>query len=81
MAILILEDPSGSAQVILFPDVFNLYSPLLKGDEPLLIKGTAEVDDNSAKIITQEIISLENVRQKSISALELSFHTKIISRE
>jgi DNA polymerase-3 subunit alpha len=47
----------------------------------LLIKGTAEVGDNSAKIITQEIISLENVRQKSIRALELSFHAKIMSRE
>jgi DNA polymerase-3 subunit alpha len=81
MATLTLEDPTGSAQVILFPDVFNLYSLLLKGDEPLLIKGTAEVGDNSAKIITQEIISLENVRQKSIRALELSFHAKIMSRE
>ena len=81
MATLTFEDPTGSVTVILFPDVFNKYSAVLKGDEPLLIKGTAEVDDNSAKIITQEIISLENVRQESIRALELSFHTKVMSRE
>jgi DNA polymerase-3 subunit alpha len=78
---LILEDPTGSTQVILFPDVFNLYSPLLKGDEPLLIRGTAEVDGMSAKIIAQEVNSLENVRQKSMKAIELNLRAETMSRE
>jgi len=81
MAILILEDPTGSTEVILFPDVFNRYSPLLKGDEPLLVGGTAEVDGNSAKIIAQEIESLETVRQRAIKAVELRLHPQRISRE
>ncbi len=81
MATLILEDSSGSVEVVLFPDVFNQYSHLLKGDDPLLVGGTAEVDDNSAKIIAQEIISLETVRQKAIKAIELNLHKEIISRE
>jgi DNA polymerase-3 subunit alpha len=81
MATLILEDSSGSVEVVLFPDVFKQYSHLLKGDDPLLIGGTAEVDDNSAKIIAQEITSLETLRQKSIKAIELHLHKEIISRE
>jgi DNA polymerase-3 subunit alpha len=81
MAILNLEDPTGSTEVILFPDVFSSYSPLLKGDEPLLIGGTAEVDGNVAKIIAQEIESLETVRQRTIKAVELRLHLQRISRE
>ena len=81
MAILTLEDPTGSTQVILFPDVFTNFSPLLKSDEPLLVTGTAEVDENVAKIISQEIFTLENVRQNAIRAIELSLHKEITSRE
>ncbi len=81
MAILSLEDPTGSTEVILFPDVFSSYSPLLKGDEPLLIGGTAEVDGTSAKIIAHEIQSLETVRQRTIKAVELRLHLQRISRE
>ncbi len=81
MAIMTLEDPTGSTEVILFPDVFNGYSPLLKGDEPLLVSGIAEVDGSSAKIIAQEIQSLEAVRQSSIKAIELRVHPQRMSRE
>ena len=81
MAILVLEDATGSTEVILFPDVFNSCSPLLKGDEPLLISGTAEVDGNSAKIIAQEIESLETVQQRSIKAIELRLHPQSASRK
>ena len=59
MAILTLEDQTGSVEVVMFPDVFNASSPLLKGDEPLLVQGTAEVEENAAKIISHEIASLE----------------------
>ncbi len=80
MAILTLEDPTGSTEVILFPDVFRSYSYLLKSDEPLLIGGTAEVDGNSAKIIAQEIESLVSVRQRSIKGIELRLNSEKISK-
>ena len=81
MATLIFEDSTGSAEIVLFPDVFSNYSPLLKSDEPLLISGKAEIEDNSVKIISQEIVKLESVKQKSIRAIELTLQKQIISRE
>ncbi|MBU2499443.1 MAG: DNA polymerase III subunit alpha, partial [Proteobacteria bacterium] len=81
MAMLSLEDQTGSLEVIVFPDVFNNYSPLLKSDEPLLVTGTAEVDDNSVKLISQEIHSLDQVRQSAIRTLELSLPHQVISRD
>lgn len=80
MALLNLEDQTGSTQVIIFPDLVNRYLPLLKGDEPLLITGTAEVNDNSSKIIAQEIVSIESMRQKSIKAIELGFNEAAVSK-
>ncbi len=81
MATLNLEDLTGFTEVVLFPDVFNRASPLFNGDEPLLIKGTAEINESSAKIIAQEIVTLDSVRQKAIKGIELRLDMEGISRK
>jgi DNA polymerase-3 subunit alpha len=80
MAIITLEDQTGSVEVVVFPDAFERHSPLLKGDEPLLIIGTAEIDESTAKIIAQEINTLENVRRAAIRIVELTLPDTRISR-
>jgi DNA polymerase-3 subunit alpha len=80
MAILTFEDQTGSTQVVVFPESFNNYSPLLKSDKPLLIQGTAEVDDNTSKIIAKEIASLESLREQSVKAIELDLPKETISQ-
>ncbi|MBN2062662.1 MAG: DNA polymerase III subunit alpha [Deltaproteobacteria bacterium] len=81
MAVLTVEDQTGSTEAVLFPDAFNSYSPLIKSDEPVLITGIAELDDNSSKIIVKEIESLEAKREKSIKAVEISLDTEKTSSE
>jgi DNA polymerase-3 subunit alpha len=81
MALLTLEDQTGSIEVVVFPDVFNLCSPFLKSDEPLLVSGTAEVDDNNVKIVSQEITPLEKVKGKAVRAIELPLSQGWISRD
>ena len=80
MAILSLEDPTGSTEVVVFPNTFESYAYLLKGDEPLLVSGSAEVEGGSAKIIAQEIVSMETVRQRAVKAVELHLQAQNMSR-
>ncbi|MBN1102473.1 MAG: DNA polymerase III subunit alpha [Deltaproteobacteria bacterium] len=81
MAILTLEDQTGSVEVVVFPDVFNTCVPLLKGDEPLLVQGTAEVDEGNAKIIAGEISSLEEVRQKTVRSVEILLKGEALAKD
>jgi DNA polymerase-3 subunit alpha len=81
MALFNLEDATGSVPVVVFPKVLGLYAPFLKGDEPLIIYGKAEVDDRMVKIIAQDITSLEAVRQESIGAIELNLCEQCLSRD
>jgi DNA polymerase-3 subunit alpha len=81
MAVLTLEDQTGSTEVVVFPDVFERSSALLKSDDPLLVSGTAEVDEMVAKIITQEIQALENVKQEAIRLIELSLTREALSKD
>jgi DNA polymerase-3 subunit alpha len=81
MATVTLEDATGSTEVILFPDVFNRVTPLLKSDEPVIVHGTAEVDENMAKVIAQEVATLESERQKAIRSIEIPLAPATTSQE
>jgi DNA polymerase-3 subunit alpha len=81
MAILTLEDPTGSMEVVVFPEVFNNYSHLLKGDEPLLISGMAEIDESAVKLISQEIETMESARRKAVQAIEIKIKGPAVSRQ
>jgi len=81
MATLTLEDQSGSTSVVVFPDVFTTHAALIAGEAPVLVTGTAEVNENAVKVLAQEILSLETVRQKSIRAIEIDLPGDVVSRD
>ncbi len=81
MAIITLEDQSGSAEAVFFPEAFNNCSHLLVGDDPVLITGKAELSENRAKIIAQQVESLEIKRQKSVRVVQFELDEKNISKE
>jgi len=81
MAIMHLEDLTGSTEVVIFPDVFADAAPLLKGDEPLLVTGTVEIGDNSAKVIAKEIKSLHGLELKAAKAVIISLGRERSSKE
>jgi DNA polymerase-3 subunit alpha len=81
MAVLTLEDLTGSTEVVLFPDIFARTSALLKSDEPLFISGSVETGESAAKIIAQDVVTLESIREKAVRALELRVSQGSISRE
>ncbi|RLB28560.1 MAG: DNA polymerase III subunit alpha, partial [Deltaproteobacteria bacterium] len=81
MATIRLEDLTGSTEVIIFPELFSKAAHLLKGDEPLLVSGIAEINENTAKIIASEILTLESIRQKGVRAIQLELEERRISRD
>ena len=81
MGTIVFEDMSGSIEALFFPEIFNRFAFLLKGDDPLLLSGYIEKTDNSLKIIGQEIMTLEALRQKSVKAVELIMKEDMISKD
>ena len=54
MAYVTVEDLKGSVSVIFFADVYRKVSDLLHSDEPILVKGTLDVSEESTKVIALE---------------------------
>jgi DNA polymerase III subunit alpha len=81
MAMVQLEDLTGATEVVVFPDVFNTAAPLLKGDEPLLVTGSVEVNETAAKILAKEIERLSDVRLGTVKAILVALENGRPSRE
>ncbi len=69
MSYITLEDLKGSVSVIFFPDVYRTAYDALHGEEPLLIKGTLDVSDDSVKVIASEVSLLASAAEKPHNAV------------
>jgi DNA polymerase III subunit alpha len=65
MAYITLEDLKGSLTVIFFPEIYKGSYDLLHGVEPLLVKGTVDIGEDSVKMIATEIMLLAEASEKT----------------
>lgn len=67
MAVFILEDLQGQAEVVLFPDSLNKFGDCLEVDKVIFVKGKVERSRETPNIYASELIKLEQVREKLAS--------------
>jgi len=61
MAFLTLEDMKGFMEVILFPDVYKAALPILRGEDPILIRGILDLAEESIKLKGVEVRSMKDL--------------------
>lgn len=59
MAYITLDDGEGSAEAVIFPDLYSANAELLKKDTPVLVKGNVEASEKGARIIARQIVRVE----------------------
>lgn len=60
-----LEDLTGTAELVIFPDTFEKCGSFLKDERPLLIGGGLEINEGSAKIIVDNIAPFDEIMKKT----------------
>ncbi|HEX5038321.1 MAG TPA: DNA polymerase III subunit alpha [bacterium] len=61
MGFVTLEDLKGTIPVIVFSDLYARTAGLLQTEEPLFVRGTVDVEEESVKIIAREIVRLKDL--------------------
>jgi DNA polymerase-3 subunit alpha len=65
MCVFMLEDASGSVEVVVFPEAFKQYGHVVADNGQLvLVTGRFERDDESARVLASEIVPIELVRER-----------------
>jgi DNA polymerase-3 subunit alpha len=75
-----LEDLSGNAELVIFPDVFAKTELVYKADRAVLIAGLLEREGDAVKIIVDSASLLDDVTKKSkqlVFRLEQGMQTKL----
>ena len=80
MAFLSLEDMKGFVEVILFPEVFQACLPHLRGDDPLVVRGTLDMEDENPKIKAVEILPLSQSSEVHVSMVHFTLKSPGIGR-
>ena len=70
MAYATVEDLKGSVTVIFFADVYKKVMPILRSEEPILIKGTLDVAEDSIKVIASEALLLNEAPANSYTCAQ-----------
>lgn len=63
MAYLTIEDLYGTAEIILFPDIYRDSDNILAMDKPIVINGTIDKTDKGLKIIARKLDIIDNARE------------------
>ncbi len=81
MAFLTLEDLKGSIEVVIFPELYKNNLQILKGEEPVLIKGALSEDDERTKIVASEIIPLSQLKERTPGSIHLTLEVPKLDKD
>ena len=81
MAVFMLEDLQGQAEVVLFPDVLNEFADYLVEDNVVFVKGRIDRRRETPNIIASELIRLEEVREKLASRVRIQLSSPQVTKE
>ena len=64
MAVVTLEDPHGSMEVVVFPEAFAKSASVLEAGAMVVVKGKVEVDEETTRMTASEVMPIEAMRQR-----------------
>jgi DNA polymerase-3 subunit alpha len=78
----LLEDMTGTIDFVVFPEAFRKYQDFIQPDLPLLLIGVCEVEeDDSLKIMVDEIHPLANAPDLKVSLVRLEIDVERLSEQ
>jgi DNA polymerase-3 subunit alpha len=65
MAVFMLDDVGGAVEVVVFPETFGKFGSLVENDAMLLVRGKFERDDESARIVSTELMPIASLKERT----------------
>jgi DNA polymerase-3 subunit alpha len=81
MAVFTLEDLQGQIEVVMFPEVLGKFGDKLAPDTVVFVKGKADYRRETPNIIADELIILDEVRDKLAAKVRLRMAAKDVTKE
>jgi DNA polymerase-3 subunit alpha len=76
-----LEDLEGQIEVLAFPKAFDQFQALLENDRAVLITGRVASDEGRVRLNADEIVSLDDLREKKAEAVQVRLDADTVDDE
>jgi DNA polymerase-3 subunit alpha len=81
MAILNLEDLTGSIEVIVFPDLYKTANHMLLTDTPLIVAGQLDKSEQGNKIKALRLHLLADVKKKGVTRMDIRMNATGLTQD
>ena len=81
MAVFTLQDLQGQIEVVMFPEVLNRYGDKLIVDTVVFVRGKADYRREQPNIIAEELIALDEVREKLAAQVRIGLDAHEVTKE
>ena len=81
MARAVLEDLSGTIDVVIFPAVFDQHAELLRTSEPMVVEGTLVTESERAEMHLERLVPLARAWDEAVRSLCVRVGSRLVSRE
>jgi DNA polymerase-3 subunit alpha len=71
MAVIMLEDPHGSIEVVVFPEAYTKSSSVLESGAMVVVKGKVELDEETVRMMASEVLPIDVMRQKMAKQMSI----------
>jgi DNA polymerase-3 subunit alpha len=75
MCVFMLDDASGSIEIVVFPEAFKQFGHFAETGRMVLVKGRFESDDDTVRLLASEIGPIELVRERLATAVAIRLST------
>ena len=66
-----LEDKAGGVEVIVWPEAYRRHEAEVHSDQPVLVSGSLDVDEDRCQIIAGEIVPLDSVAKGEVKQVHI----------
>lgn len=74
-----LEDLTGNVEVVVFNELYERSVDLLQSEAPIYVKGTLDHNDDSVKLLAEEILSLDRMRIAKTQSIHLRMDQTLVN--
>jgi DNA polymerase-3 subunit alpha len=71
MAVIMLEDPHGTVEVVIFPEAYAKSASALVVGAMVVVKGKVELDEETIRMMASEVLPIDTMRRKMSRELSI----------
>ena len=64
MAVFVLDDPTSTVEVVVFPETFSKSASLVENDRLVLVRGKLDKDDETSRLVAAELLPIAALRER-----------------